>query len=115
MQNYLTSSFNRYLEYFDGETSAHIGIELLCHFEGIQVFLSFVAADTDYELIPEILPEERFEETSIHVSELLQDTDIDDEIETILSNAAEGDTLFFFCESNELIERALESLAYSNH
>ena len=115
MQNYLTSSFNRYLEYANEDSNENIGIEILCSFEGTQVFLSFVAAVTDYELIPELLPEERFENGSIHVSELLQDTDIDDEIETILSNATEGDTLVFFCESTEVIERALQSLAYSNH
>lgn len=115
MQTYLTSSFNRYLEYVNEESSENIGIELLCIFEGIQVFLSFIAAETDYELIPEILPEERFENGSVHVSELHQETNIDDEIETILGNATEGDTLIFFCASNTVIERALESLAYSNH
>ncbi|CAM5186232.1 hypothetical protein OURE66S_01185 [Oligella ureolytica] len=115
MQNYLSSSFNRYVEYFNGESSDNIGIELLCTFEGTHVFLSFIATDIDYELIPEILPEERFENGSVHVSELLQETNIDDEIETILSNATEGDTLVFFCESTAVIERALESLAYSNH
>ncbi len=115
MQNYLTSTFNRYLEYVDDESKENIGIEILCNVEGTQVFLGFVAAATDYELIPELLPEERFENGSIHVSELLQNTDINDEIETILGNATEGDTLIFFCDSTEVIERALESLAYSNH
>lgn len=115
MENYLTSTFNRYIEYLNGVETEHIGIEVLCTLEGTQVFLSFIAAETDYELIAEILPEERFENGSIHVSELLHDTNIDDEIETILSNATEGDTLIFFCESALLIERALASLAYGNN
>lgn len=114
MQDYLTSSFNRHISCPNGEKLEDIGVELLCTFEGTQVFLSFISAETDYELIPLILPEERFETGAIHVSELHHSTDIEDEIESILSHANEGDTLIFFCESADVIGRALDALAYQD-
>ncbi|MDO5666343.1 MAG: hypothetical protein Q4G44_00810 [Alcaligenaceae bacterium] len=115
MEDYLTTSFNRHISCHNGEMIEDIGLELHCTFEGTEVFLCFVVAATDYELIPEILPEERFESGSVHVSELHQHTDIDDEIESILSNANHGDTLIFFCESAEVIAFALDTLAYSDN
>lgn len=115
MQDYLTSTFHRHINYSNGAQIEEIGLELLCHVEGTQVFLAFINADTDYELIPQILPEERFESGSVHVSELTQSTDINDEIVTILGNASEGDSLIFFCESSTVIEEALSALAYNNN
>lgn len=114
MQDYLTSAFHRHISCHHGEMIEDIGLELRCHFEGTQVFISFVVAATDYELIPEILPEERFEIGSVHVSELHQQSDIADEIESILSNADDGDTLIFFCESTEVVAAAFDTLAYSD-
>lgn len=115
MQDYLTSTFHRHINYSNGAQIEEIGLELLRHVEGTQVFLAFINADTDYELIPQILPEERFESGSVHVSELTQSTDINDEIVTILDNASEGDSLIFFCESSTVIEEALSALAYNNN
>lgn len=114
MKDYLTSSFHRHISCHNGEMIEDIGLELLCTFEGMQVFLSFVVAETDYELIPEMLPEERFESGSVHVSELHHHSDVEDEIETILSNANHGDTLIFFCSSAEVITRSLDTLAYGD-
>lgn len=115
MQNYLKSTFNRYITFLNSNEVDNIGIELLCSFEGAKVFLTLVLAETDYDLIPEILPEERFENGSIHVSELLEHANINEEIESILSNTNEGDTLIFFCESAEVLDNTLKSLAYHNN
>ena len=114
MQDYLTTSFNRHISCPTGDQLEDIGLELLCTFEGRHVFISFVSTTTDYELIPIVIPEERFETGSVHVSELHHETDLDDENETILSHANDGDTLIFFCDSSDVIARALEALAYQS-
>lgn len=113
MQDYLSTTFHRHISAHQGDTLEDIGLELRANVEGSQLFLCFVSAATDYELIPQILPEERFEMGSVHVAELHELNDPEDEISSILDNANDGDTLVFFCASGEILAAALAALAYN--
>ncbi|WP_432784903.1 hypothetical protein AAEX37_01833 [Oligella sp. MSHR50489EDL] len=113
MQDYLTTSFHRHISAHSGDAIEDIGLELICAFEGIQLFMCFVIASTDYDMIPEFLPEERFMTGSVHVGELHELSDVADEIQTILDNANAGDTLVFFCSSADILADALDALAYN--
>lgn len=110
------TDFNRYVEYYDADDELQtIGIDLVCDYNGISVFVTLLLSDFDYGLIAEVLPIERFEDHDIHVNALTNESELANEIETLFSLANEGDSLVFFCDTEELLQQAFSVLGYHHH
>lgn len=85
------------------------GFEIKVLVNGLRLYIGFVLGDNNFELLPTIIPTERFQNGSdIHVSELLSNTlNVANELESILANMNDSDTVIFFCENETLIKEAL--------
>lgn len=103
------TNFSRHLE------EHHLGFEVQTQVNGLELFICFYLGDTDFDIIPSILPIERFdnESSQIHVGELTATTDINDELESILSHMHNNDTAVFFCQSEYEIKTALAFLNFA--
>lgn len=101
--------FSRHL---DGE---HLGFEVQTQVNGLHLFICFYIGRTDFDIIPIILPQERFNEDAadIHIGELTAATHIEEEMESILSNMNDGDTVVLFCQSEAEIKSALAFLNFA--
>lgn len=85
------------------------GFEIITLVNGLRLYIGFLLGDNDFDLLPSIIPAERFQDGSdIHVGELLSDTlSVADELESILANMNDSDTVIFFCANESLIKEAL--------
>ncbi|NOL50323.1 hypothetical protein [Pelistega europaea] len=103
------TTFSRHLD--DG----YLGFEVQTQVNDLQLFVCFYIGHTNFELIPSILPSERFDEgaADIHIGELNTTTDVQEELESILSNMNNGDTAVFFCNSEQEIKSALDFLNFA--
>lgn len=101
------TDFHRHL---DGE---HLGFEVVTDVNGLRLFICFYLGKTDFDIIPSILPPDRFDnDTNIHIGELTNNSDITEELESILANMDNGDTVVFFCATQESIQSALAFLNF---
>ncbi len=85
------------------------GFEIITQVNGLSLYIGFVLGHNNFDLLPSIIPAERFQDGSdIHVGELRSDTlSVADELESILANMNDNDTVIFFCENETLIKEAL--------
>ncbi|MDY3330524.1 MAG: hypothetical protein SOX43_01035 [Pelistega sp.] len=85
------------------------GFEIITSVNGLNLFIGFLLGENNFDLLPTVIPAERFQDGSdIHVGELHSDIlSITDELEAILANMNDGDTVIFFCENQDLIKEAL--------
>ena len=89
------------------------GVELLTEVNDLSLYVCFVWAETDFELLPEIIPSERFDQgQQVHVGELHIGMDISDEMESILVNMQDLDTVVFFCDGVQSINEGMAFLNY---
>lgn len=90
------------------------GFEISTLVNGLRLYIGFVLGENNFELLPAMIPAERFQDGSdIHVGELLSDTlSIADELESILANMNDNDTVIFFCENEAVIKEALGFLNF---
>ena len=91
---------------FDG------GLEIQTNVNDLTLFVCFYLSETDFDILPHIIPEERFQTGHhIHVGELNALIDVADEMESILANMDDGDTVVFFCEDENTV---VDGLAFIN-
>lgn len=85
------------------------GFEITTQVNGLSLYIGFLLGENNFDILPNIIPAERFQDGSdIHVGELHSLTiSVTDEVESILANMNEGDTAIFFCENESLIKEAL--------
>ena len=89
------------------------GVALLTEVNNLSLYICFVWAETDFELLPEIVPTDRFDQgQQVHVGELRIDMDISDEMESILVNMQDLDTVVFFCDGAQSIADGMAFLNY---
>lgn len=89
------------------------GVELLTEVNNLSLYVCFVWAETDFELLPEIVPMERFDQGyQVHVGELHVGMDISDEMESILVNMQDLDTVVLFCDG---VQSMNEGMAFLNY
>ena len=93
----------------------HNGLELTCQANDLELNIYLLVAPADFDLIPQIVPEARFEQDGqIHVASLGDnDEAVEDEMESVLSNMDSGDTVLFFCGSDEAYHIALDFINYA--
>lgn len=104
MADTIQSQLARELEY---------GLELLTEVNNLSLSICFVWAEVNFELLPEIVPSSRFDEGfQVHVGELRIGMDIADEMESILVNMQDGDTVVFFCDGAQSI---IDGMAFVNY
>ncbi|WP_153045690.1 hypothetical protein [Advenella sp. S44] len=90
------------------------GVQLLTQINDLMLDIYLLVADVDFDRIPDILPEKRFQqEGQIHVSSLgLEDEPVEDEMESILANMDSEDTVLFFCADEQAYHIALDFINY---
>ena len=90
------------------------GVQLLAQVNDLELDIYLLVAEVDFDRIPDILPEKRFEqEGQIHVSSLgLDDEPVQDEMESILANMDTEDTVLFFCADADAYHTALDFINY---
>ncbi|WP_081489268.1 hypothetical protein [Advenella kashmirensis] len=93
----------------------HNGIQVLAQVNGLALDIYLIVEDVDFDRIPDILPNARFEQDGqIHVSSLgLEDEPVEDEMESILANMDSDDTVLFFCADADAYETALDFINYT--
>ncbi|ETD68714.1 hypothetical protein V757_09965 [Pelistega indica] len=80
------------------------GLEIKTEVNNLTLFVCFYLSETDFDALPHIIPEERFQTGhNVHVGELNAQIDVADEMESILANMDDGDTVVFFCEDEDNI------------
>ncbi|WP_159990857.1 hypothetical protein [Pelistega ratti] len=107
-QDALETSFEREFDH---------GFEVKTIVNQMTLYVSFYLGNTDFDCLPAIIPASRFEEGfNVHVGQLNQQTpDIADEMESILANMDDNDTVVFFCESEAEIAEGLTFLNFSSN
>ncbi len=90
------------------------GVQLLAQVNDLMLDIYLLVADVDFDRIPDILPEKRFQQDGqIHVSSLgLESEPVEDEMESILANMDSEDTVLFFCANEQTYHAALDFINY---
>lgn len=89
------------------------GLELLTEVNDLTLYVCFVWAETDFDLLPEIVPTSRFEQgQQVHVGELRDGMDIADEMEAILVNMQDLDTVVLFCDGPQSMADGMAFINY---
>lgn len=92
------------------------GFEISTVVNDAHLFIVFYLGETDFDIVPDLLPAERFlSERDIHIGELhaqQSPEQVIEELSDILANMLDGDTAVFFCENEEVITQALTFLEF---
>lgn len=110
MSNQFNTVFERHLD------DDFAGCEVSTIVNDARLFIVFYLGETDFDIVPDLLPAERFlTEQDIHIGELhaqLSPSRIVEELSDILANMLDGDTAVFFCENEEIIKQAMVFLEF---
>lgn len=93
----------------------HQGVQITAEVNGLVLDIYLIVAAVDFDQIPEIVPQDRFEqEGQIHIASLgLEDEPVEDEMESILANMDSEDTVLFFCANSDAYHQALDFIGYT--
>ncbi len=93
----------------------HQGVQITAEVNDLMLDIYLVVAAVDFDQIPEIVPQDRFEQDGqIHIASLgLEDEPVEDEMEAILANMDSGDTVLFFCANSDAYHQALDFVSYT--
>lgn len=110
----MSTQFNTVFERHLDEGFA--GFEVSTVVNDSHLYIVFYLGETDFDIVPDLLPAERFlNEHDIHIGELtsrLSETQIIEELSDILANMLDGDTSIFFCDNENIIKQALSFLEF---
>lgn len=110
MSKQFNTVFERHLD------ESFTGFEVSTIVNNTHLFIVFCLNDTDFDIVPDLLPAERFlSKRDIHIGELhaqFSSSQLIEELSDILANMLDGDTAIFFCENESIIEQALTFLEF---